>query len=40
MNNVAASYSALGMHREALQLQKDTLAMRQRTLPEDIQISQ
>ncbi len=28
-------YSALGMHREALQLRKDTLAMVQRILPEE-----
>jgi tetratricopeptide (TPR) repeat protein len=35
MSNLAESYSDLGMHREALQLKKDTLAMRQRTLPEE-----
>ena len=35
MGNLAESYSALGMHREALQLKKDTLAMFQRILPEE-----
>jgi hypothetical protein len=35
MRNLAMSYSTLGMHREALQLNKDTLAMSQRILPEE-----
>jgi hypothetical protein len=35
MNNLASSYSDLGMHREALQLKKDAFAMFQRILPEE-----
>jgi hypothetical protein len=35
MGNVAAMYSALGRHQDALVLQEKTLEFRQRVLPEN-----
>jgi tetratricopeptide (TPR) repeat protein len=35
MGNLASTYSALGRHDEALKLQQETLAFRQRVLPEN-----
>jgi tetratricopeptide (TPR) repeat protein len=35
MNNLAMTYSALGRHQDALQLQEDVLAFRKRVLPSD-----
>jgi len=34
MNNLAASYSALGRHDEALEMREKTLEFRRRVLPE------
>ncbi len=35
MNNLAATFSALGRHRDALVLQEKTLEFRRRVLPEN-----
>jgi hypothetical protein len=35
MNNVAATYSALGRYQDALVLQEKTLEFRRRVLPEN-----
>ena len=35
MNNLAMSYSALGLHDEALEMQEKTLEFRRRVLPEN-----
>ena len=35
MNNLANSYSALGRHQEALEMEEKTLEFRRRVLPEN-----
>ena len=35
MNNLADTYSALGRHEDALELQEKTLEFRRRVLPEN-----
>ena len=35
MNNLADTYSALGRHQDALELQEDTLEFRRRVLPQN-----
>jgi hypothetical protein len=35
MNNLAATYFDLGMHKEALKMQEDVLVFRNRVLPEN-----
>ncbi len=35
MNNLAATYSDLGRHQDALKLQEEVLAFRRRVLPAD-----
>ena len=35
MNNLAITYSALGRHKDALQMREETLAFSRRILPED-----
>ena len=35
MNNLAISYSALGRHRESLEMREKTLEFRRRVLPEN-----
>ena len=35
MGNLAASYSALGRHQEALEMREKTLEFRRRVLPEN-----